>query len=262
MNQIPKFTCEKIIKLHSWIPGKLISLYVTRDKDYYFKAGQFARIGISDKMGIEDSKNLWRAYSIVSAPQETTYLEFYFIVIPNGTCSQILAKLVPNDELYVQRVSYGFLTIDQFINGEDLWLIASGTGLSAYISILRDLRTWSLFKNIILVHGVRQFEELTYGEEIKRWEQININYIGTRFKYLPITTREKFPGMPQERLTTLLKSGELERLVGRDLDSKNSRVMLCGNPTMLKTAREILRIRGFCSGRNGMHGNLVLEKYW
>jgi ferredoxin--NADP+ reductase len=79
---------------------------------------------------------------------------------------------------------------------------------------------------------------------------------------LPIATRESLPGVPQERLTTLIADGRLETLVGEKLDPDHAKVMLCGNPDMLADARKLLGTRGFAPGRRGVPGNLAVENYW
>ncbi len=262
MHDTSKFTYQKVIKSHFWVPGKLFSLYVTRYKDYHFLSGQFARISIPSQSQNYNLRNIWRAYSIVTGPKQP-YLEFYVVIIPGGILSQNLSKLKPNDELCIDNKAYGFLTIDQFTNGGDLWLIASGTGLSAYISILRDARTWSSFKKIILIHGVRKCEELTYSKDIKKFDEMNQkNSCKKRFQYLPLVTRETIPGIPKARITTLLENGKLEMMLDRNLDPSLSKVMLCGNPQMLTETRKLLRLRGFYPGRRGAYGNIAMEKYW
>ncbi|KAG1388987.1 hypothetical protein G6F59_015724 [Rhizopus arrhizus] len=105
---------------------------------------------------------------MVSAPHESG-LEFYSIVVPDGLCSPRMAQLQPGDALYVEKTPYGFLTLERFAPGGDLWLLASGTGLSAYLSLLRDPATWRAYRRIILVHGVRTAAELAYREEIESW---------------------------------------------------------------------------------------------
>lgn len=149
----------------------------------------------------------------------------------------------------------------------DLWLLATGTGLSAYLSILRDPATWTSFRRIIVVHGVRHAEELAYREEIESWSSLPefaaIHRADPRkLIYLAIATREALPGMPSERLTTLIADGRLEQLAGERLDPKKAKVMLCGNPEMLAAARKLLGEMGFAPGRRGIPGNLAVENYW
>ncbi|WP_019936288.1 ferredoxin--NADP reductase [Bordetella sp. FB-8] len=253
-----KYTRQTVTHVRAWVPGKLFSLRVSRDPAYAFQPGQFARLGLAaeDAHDCAAPPGLWRAYSMVSAPHEAE-LEFYSIVVPEGQFSPRLARLRPGDALYVDKTPFGFLTLERFPDGEDLWLLATGTGLSAYMSILRDPTVRRRFRRVALVHGVRTAEELAYRDEIQALAGQDPG-----LTYLPIATRETLPGMPQDRLTTLVADGGLERLAGLALDPARSRVMLCGNPAMLADARKLLGERGFAPGRRGIPGNLAVENYW
>ncbi|OZI30452.1 ferredoxin--NADP(+) reductase [Bordetella genomosp. 10] len=298
MTDVSKYTRQTVTEVRNWVPGKLFSLRVTRDPAYVFKAGQFARVGLPAADDPDGPPTLWRAYSMVSGPLEDA-LEFYSIVVPEGDFSPRLAQLRVGDSLYVEKNPYGFLTIDRFFPAQpaaaqaadaadaapaveaapaggatlaadrkpDLWLLATGTGLSAYLSILRDPATWTSFRRIILVHGVRRAEELAYREEIEGWsrqpEFAAIHRADPRkLIYRAIATREALPGMPSERLTTLIADGRLEQLTGESLDPRHAKVMLCGNPEMLSAARKLLGEMGFAPGRRGIPGNLAVENYW
>ncbi|AOB27911.1 MULTISPECIES: ferredoxin--NADP reductase [Bordetella] len=261
-----KYTRQTITAVQTWVPGKLFSVRVTRDPDFIFQAGQFARVGLPEGDDPRAEPSVWRAYSMVSAPDEP-WLEFYSIVVPEGQFSPRMARLQPGDALYVEKKPFGFLTIDRFAPGGDLWLLASGTGLSAYLSMLRDPATWRAFDRIILVHGVRSAEELAYRDEIEQWrgQPAFAPYFEAdprKLIYLPIATRETLPGMPQARLTTLIADGRLEQLAGQPLDPQRAKIMLCGNPAMLADARKLLGERGFAPGRRGIPGNLAVENYW
>ncbi|MFU1914155.1 ferredoxin--NADP reductase [Bordetella avium] len=259
-----KYTHQTVTAIRNWVPGKLFSLRVTRDEQFAFQAGQFARVGLPAQGGTEPS--IWRAYSMVSAPGESE-LEFYSIVMPGGEFSPRMAALRPGDSLYIEKKPFGFLTPDRFEPGGSLWLLASGTGLSAYMSMLRDPATWQRFDRIALVHGVRYAEELAYREEIEQLHQRAdlAPYFQARadkLRYLPIATRESLPGLPQARLTTLLADGQLEALLGEKLEPTLVKIMLCGNPGMLADGRKLLAERGFAPGRRGIPGNLAVENYW
>lgn len=270
-----KYTRETVLDVRNWVPGKLLSIVTTRSPGFEFVAGQFARLGLPAGDAPDAEPTIWRAYSMVTAPQQRDHMEFYSIVVPEGEFSPRLAALQVGDPLYVDKTAFGFLTLERFapegdisrIGGGDLWLLATGTGLSAFLSILHDPATWSVFDNIVLIHGVRQVEELAYREQILQWVEHGFpEPSGTsrqaRLRYLPIPTREPFGDMPQARLTNLIENGNLEQLAGLTLDPERSKVMLCGNPDMLTTARALLKPRGFAVGRRGNPGNLALENYW
>jgi ferredoxin--NADP+ reductase len=261
-----KYTRQTVIAIHTWVPGKLLSLRVDRDPAFTFQAGQFARLGFPFGEPANAPPTVWRAYSMVSAPHEP-WLEFYSIIVPEGEFSVRLARLQAGDPIYVEKQAYGFLTLDRFSPAESLWLLATGTGLSAYMSMLRDPATARAFRRIVLVHGVRTTNEFAYREEIQTLRQYcdrtpASSAQACKLIYLPIATREPAPGMPQARLTTLIEDGRLEQLAGEKLDPATARVMLCGNPAMLTQARTLLAQRGFTPGRRGVPGNLAVENYW
>lgn len=269
-----KYTRETVLKVRSWVPGKLLSIVTTRSPSFEFAPGQFARLGLPADNSAEAPPTIWRAYSMVTPPAQRDQLEFYSIVVPEGDFSPRMAALQPGDALYVDKTAFGFLTLDRFAPadghrepGGDLWLLATGTGLSAYLSMLQDPVVWTTFDRIFLVHGVRSLEELAYRDDILNWERNGLPQLAgapgqARLTYLPIATREPYEGMPMARLTCLLADGRLEELAGRKLDAESSKIMLCGNPDMLTEARSLLKERGFAVGRRGNAGNLALENYW
>jgi len=256
-----KTSRETITWVHHWSPG-LMSFKVSRPEGFAFVPGQFARLGLEvpDEGGA--TRVVSRAYSMVSTPAEDE-LEFYLIVIPGGEFSSRLASLPLGAEVLVERVPYGFLTADRFPGGRDLWLLATGTGLSAYLSIARDAATWAQWDRIVLVHSVRSAAELTYRDLIDqiaadpRWGGAP----GKSLHYLPIVTRESGAWLSQ-RIPEAIASGDLEKAVGFPLDAEASRVMICGNPDMVKATRATLAERGFKAPRRGNPGNLVVENYW
>jgi len=262
------FTRQTITHVHFWVPGKLFSVRTTRDAGFGFTAGQFARVGLAlptppDTPGLS---LIWRAYSMVNAPAQDG-LEFYSIVVPDGQFSPLLAQAKVGDDLFVDKTAFGFLTLDRFAEGGTLWLLATGTGLSAFLSILQDETTWQRFERVVLVHGVRTRDELAYADVLRDWAQQRAG----RFCYLPIPTRQTAPALaeqpgqpalPQARITQLIEDGLLEQLAGCPLDAQSSKVMLCGNPEMVSQARALLQARGFAAGRRGNPGTLAVENYW
>ena len=252
-----KWTSEAILSVRAWTPS-LFSFRTTRDPDYRFAPGQFARIGVATPTG----GAVWRAYSIVSATHDE-YLEFFSVVIPGGKFTSRLAQFSPGDRIMVEKDAYGFLTLDRFTGGNDLWMISSGTGLGPFLSMLHDPQTWSRFENLAVVHSVRQPEELAYRDEIAAFA---IQGLQTgrraRLRYVPVVTRVCCPDALSARIPQLIEDGRLEKSAGMGLDLERSRLMICGNPQMASDLRAQLTARGFRVGRRNAPGQLAFENYW
>jgi len=253
-----KYTVERITDVRPWTDS-LFSFRTTRDRGYRFVPGQFARLGVR---GAAEGSTVWRAYSIASAAHDE-HLEFFSVVVPGGQFTSRLSKLREGDEIFVERKSYGFLTTDRFQSGRDLWMLATGTGLAPFLSILHDFETWESYDNLILVQSVRTQQELAYEDLIKGFEKREYYAEHAhKLRYARIVTREPVPGALRDRVTKLLASGVLEENVGLKLDHDRSRVMLCGNPEMVEDSRKILVERGYRLSRRGEPGHLAVENYW
>lgn len=248
-----KASTEKVTGLQWW-NDRLLSFTTTRAPEYSFAAGQYARLGLRDETGV-----IWRAYSMVSAPSEDR-LEFYGVIVPGGLFTSRLKQLKTGAEVLVERQPYGFMTVDRFEDGEDLWLLSTGTGIGPYISMLREGAVWHKFRNLVLVHGVRHADEFVYHDELERMRE---NPPGpARLQVIRAVTRDQSPGALQGRITTLLSAGELERAAGLQIDPGRSRLMMCGNPDMIEDLRALLHARGMRPQRRLNPGQFVTENYW
>ncbi|MFW1761314.1 ferredoxin--NADP reductase [Acinetobacter calcoaceticus] len=251
---IEKFSVEKVLSVHRWTPT-LFSFTMTRPAHFKFTAGQFARIGL--KVGEE---LVVRAYSVVSSPFDET-LEFFSIVVPDGAFTSNLQHLKVGDELYLEKIPYGYLTLARYQQPlpHDLWLLATGTGLAPFLSMLQDFDTWSKYQKINLVYSVRTAAELAYVNRIQEIaETFGEGHVG--FKFISIITRDPSAQL-HNRLPVLIENGELEKVAGIELSPATSHVMLCGNPEMVDDTKEALKRRGLTMNRRG-EGNIAVENYW
>jgi len=256
MSAAEKYTAERIIDVQRWA-SNLFSFRTTRYDGYRFVPGQFARLGVRKGDNV-----VWRAYSIVSAHYDE-HLEFFSIVVPDGEFTSELSRLAANDELLVDKKNYGYLTVDRFAGGRDLWLLSTGTGLAPFISILYDFQPWRQYENIILVHSVRHAHELVYQDVIASFADHELfAEHAHKLQYVPVVTREPVAGTLDQRITDLIRNGRLERHVGLPFDVDHSRVMICGNPDMVEETRQLLMDRGLTISRRGKPGNLAVENYW
>lgn len=256
-SRAPKTTLETILRVRHWTPA-LVSIRVTRDPGFCFTPGHYARLGIPDSAG----QPVFRPLSIASAPADPQ-LEFFCTLITGGEFSARLAACRAGDPVEVEKASYGFLTVESLEPGSDLWLLASGTGLAPYLSMLRDFGVWKAFDQLVVVHSVRRATELAYAEELKRLAQVPpAADLRARLRYLPVVTREPGASPLSERIPTLLADGRLAQAAGATLDPACSRVMVCGNPDMTSALRGLFIERGFRTTRRGTPGQIAFERYW
>jgi ferredoxin--NADP+ reductase len=205
----------------------------------------------------------------VSAPHED-YLEYYGVVVPGGMFTTKIKDIKAGDPVWVEKQRYGFMTVNRFADGEDLWMLATGTGLGPFISILRDPAVWRKFRNLILVHGVRHANEFSYQDELLALQSsppLGKEQAG-RLQLIQTSTRDALDmaglkdGRLQGRITTLLENGELEKKTGIPITVESSRIMLCGNPDMIDDTRRLLHARGMKPCRRVLPGQFVTENYW
>ncbi len=252
-----KFTRQRLLEVQTLTPN-LFTLRTSRDPGFRFTAGQFARLGVRKPSGCI----VWRAYSMVSAPHDE-FLDFFSIVVPDGEFTSELSRLAVGDELLVDKQAFGFLTLDRFLDGRDLWLLATGTGIAPFLSILQDFEAWQRFERIILVYSVREARELAYQQLIAELPQRDyLEGLGSKLLYLPVVTREQIRGALHGRITTLIENGELERAADLQLVPEHSRIMLCGNPQMIEDTRAVLKARDLNLAMTRRPGQVAVENYW
>ncbi|MET0068314.1 MAG: ferredoxin--NADP reductase [Candidatus Thiodiazotropha sp.] len=239
----------EVVEKRHWC-DKLYSLRVAADVDP-FTAGQFTRLALE-----VDGERIARPYSFVNTPGDQL-LEIHFNEVQDGPLSPRLASLEPGDRVWVSAQAKGLFTLDQIPDAQQLWMIASGTALGVYLSILRTEAAWSRFETLVLVHNVRWQGHLCYAEEIK---QIKTRY-AERFRYLPILSQETVPGMLQGRVLGALQEGRLEAQAGLTLSPEHSHVMLCGNMGMIREVSQALEERGMRKHRRQEPGHYSTEKY-
>ena len=247
---------ERVISVHHW-NDSLFSFRTTRDPGLRFENGQFVMIGLD-----VDGKPLTRAYSIAS-PNYEEHLEFFSIKVQNGPLTSRLQHLREGDPVIVSKKPTGTLVLHDLNPGKNLYLLATGTGLAPFLSVIQDPETYEHFDKVVLIHGVRFTSELAYTDFITQ-ELPQNEFFGEQVRdkliYYPTVTREPFRN--NGRITTLVESGKLFEDIGLPpLDPARDRVMICGSQAMNADCCAMLDARGFkMSPRIGQPGDYVIER--
>jgi ferredoxin--NADP+ reductase len=249
------FNEERVLSVHHWT-DRLFTFTTTRDPSLRFSNGHFTMIGLR-----VNDKPLLRAYSIAS-PNYEEHLEFLSIKVEEGPLTSRLQHIQVGDTLIVGKKPTGTLLIDYLTPAKRLYLLSTGTGLAPFLSIIRDPETYAKFESVVVVHGVRQVDELAYHDlivdHLPQHEFLG-EMISQQLRYYPTVTRETYRNMG--RVTTLIDNGKLFKDLGLPaLSQQEDRVMLCGSPGMLSDLKQMLEAQGFVEGNTSTPGDFVIER--
>ena len=239
------YTEQRVTSVRKW-SDKTFSFTTTRPHDFQFENGEFVTLGLR-----HEGKLIARAYSIVST-NDADHLEFLSIHVPDGPLTSRLVNVSEGEGVFINSKATGSLTLKYILPGRHLFMLATGTGIAPFISLIRDPELYQRYEKLILVHTVRTQVELVYRDEIKA-------LTSDRLFYVPTVTREPFE-TPQ-RVTDLFLSGALFSKLGiPPADPELDRVMICGNPEMLKELKDYLEAHHWTMTSHKGVGNFTVEK--
>lgn len=234
---------ETVTWVHHW-SDRTFSFKTTRSQTFKFHAGEFAMVGL-----VINGKNVVRAYSVVSPPWADE-LEFLSIKIPDGELTSQLQQVRIGDEVILNPKTTGTLRNDALNKGGDLFLLATGTGLAPFMSLIRDVETLETWNKINIVHSVRNRDDLAYydllstgfeGDDLEEMVKPVLNYI-------PIVT-----GEGGKRITAQL--GDTLQI-----DPIVDKVMICGNLDFNYEVADWCKTNGMQEGSLREPGDYVLER--
>ena len=234
---------EKVTSVHHW-SDRTFSFKTTRSQTFKFNAGEFAMVGL-----VINGKNVLRAYSVVSPPWADE-LELLSIKISAGELTSQLQHIKVGDEVILNPKTTGPLRNDALNKGGDLYLLATGTGLAPFMSLIRDVETLETWENIHIVHSVRNRDDLAYydllstgfqGDDLEEMVKPVLNY-------RPIVT-----GEGNKRITEQL--GDTLKI-----DTSKDKIMICGNLDFNYEVADWCKSKGMHEGSLREPGDYVLER--
>lgn len=235
-----------------------------------FKPGQYTVLGLKarekrvegslpDEKLKEPDQTVQRAYSIASA-NHSGILEFYLALVSHGELTPRLFALQQSDRLYVSTKVTGVFTLDQVDPKKSLLLMATGTGLAPFISMVRSNFDWSTGRKVVIMHGVRHSGDLGYKDELEKLAQEQPNFI-----YMPIVSQPakdlEWTGLTGY-LQEVLFDGEVAKRTGLQITPENFDAFLCGNPAMIEAAIAKFNSLGFILAKGKTPGTIHIEEYW
>lgn len=254
MSNTINFTYQKIIEVTHY-SSKLIKFSITRPQEYNFNAGQFSRLGFEDGEGF-----IWRAYSIMSAEYDS-YLSYLAVLVEGGKMSQRIKNIKVEDIILLDKTAVGFLLPYRFEGGKNLVMLATGSGVAPFISQLQNENLWQRFNKIYLIHSVSYIQDLVSKDIINSFADHLLigDYIkSNQFKFIPIVTRGKDSNFLNKRIPILIENKSLYKLID-NFNTKDTKIMICGNPSMVQESFKQLLKLGFTMHRNNIPGNIIME---
>ncbi len=257
---------QTVTSVKHWTDS-LFSFRVSRPQTLRFRSGEFVMIGLMGDPHPETGrqKPLLRAYSIAS-PSWDDELEFYSIKVQDGPLTSKLQHIEPGDQIILRPKPVGTLVLDALLPGKRLWMLATGTGIAPFASLMRDPETYESYDEIIMMHTCRDAAELDYGRELidgLREDELMAELLGEgaldKLRYYPTTTREETAQMG--RITDNLSSGKVFEDLGLPpMDPEHDRAMVCGSLAFNKDIMAILDGFGLKEGANSEPAQYVVEK--
>jgi ferredoxin--NADP+ reductase len=236
-----------------------------------FISGQYAALGLlgsaprcewsePETPPSEPEKLIRRAYSIASSSKTREYMEFYLGLVSTGALTPRLFALKVGDPLWLGPKVTGMFRLDQVPDGKHVVLIATGTGLAPYISMLSSEMNCGGPRRFAVLHGAFHSWDLAYRSELMNLQHLckNMNYIAT------IDRPEEEPVRWSGHIgwvQNLWRTGVVAETCGFQPTPDNTHIFLCGNPAMIDEMMKILSKEGFREDRPRGQGNIHVERY-
>lgn len=234
-----------------------------------YKAGQFVALGLyasaercaeatEEHTELAPEKLIKRAYSIASS-STMDYIEFYITLVHSGSLTPRIFNLKIGDKIWMGKKATGMFTLDEIEPEQNVILIATGTGVAPYMSMLRS-NALSRTGKMMVIHGAANSWDLGYSSELTLLENMFPN-----FHYHPtITEPSKEPvgwNGDIRFIEEIWKDTILEQKFGFRPKAENTHVFLCGNPIMINGMTEILGKEGFKVHKKREPGNIHIEEF-
>jgi ferredoxin--NADP+ reductase len=235
-----------------------------------FKGGQFVALGLpasaerckeaTDEFEKHEDQDklIKRAYSIAST-STSEYVEFYVTLVHSGALTPRLFNLNIGDKLWMGKKGVGMFTLEEVPAEKNIVLVATGTGVAPYMSMLRSdaLRREG---KIMVVHGAANSWDLGYSSELQLLESMF-----DQFTYYPtITEPDKEPAGwngDVRFIQDIWKDDLADKKWGFKPSPDNTDVFLCGNPRMIDSMVEMLGEDGFKEHKRKDPGQVHVEEF-
>lgn len=141
-----------------------------------FQAGQYINIFVN-LAGIRSS----RPYSIASSPSQTAYYDVTVRRVEDGFVSNYLLDEVTIGNSLTSTSPAGLFYYNPLFHGNNLVFLAGGSGITPFMSMIREVTDRGLDRNITLIYGSRDPDDMIFKDELEDRAQRHGN-----FTFIPV----------------------------------------------------------------------------
>ena len=197
-----------------------------------FEPGQYGTLGL---MGPE-GRLIQRPMSISSSADDLSEYEFFIRLVQGGEFTTLLWERHVGDAINLKGPKGKFVLQP---DGRSGLLVASGTGLAPFMSMLITLRGRGQVRDLVILHGASYDHDLAWRDELQA-----VVDSGFPLRYAATVSR------PQSCPDWHGLTGRVETVIPDQLDenrltAENTTIYLCGNPDMVSAVEAIATERGF-----------------
>jgi len=193
-----------------------------------FQAGQYVALHV-EAGGIRTNRPL----SIASPPTQTAYYDLTVKRMPGGLVSNHLWDNVIEGDLLTATGPDGCFVYNPLIHGRRLVFIAGGSGITPFMSMIREVCDRGLDRHITLLYGNRSADDIIYHEELCALAARHANLV-----YVPVIEQPE-AGYTGER--GFITGALIERVAGA---LPGAMIYLCGPQAMYDFCLGELEARG------------------
>lgn len=209
---------------------KEVTLELLDPPEMDFKAGQFVQI-MTPEYELTDEP-VYRAYSIATAPKDTTKISLEIRLVPNGICTTYVHNYLKEGDEVIMNGPYGEFFLRD--TEREIICIAGGSGNAPIMSILSDMAEKGVNRRTRYFFGARSVRDLFLVDELKALEKILPN-----FQYIPALSA------PEEEDNWTGETGLITDVVAKHMESgDNVEAYLCGSPGMIDACVKVLTEKG------------------
>ncbi len=230
MNNKEQGMTPHIVAIRDIAPITHDTVRVTTEKPegFSFRPGQATEVAIN----AEGYRTLKQPFSITSTPDDP-YLEFIIKIYPeHDGMTKRLPDLQPGDELIIGSV-FGSIAY----KGEGVF-IAGGSGVTPFVSILRDLSKRKLIAENRLIFANKTKRDVLLKEELG-------GILGDAL--INVLSAERVDGLAHGRID--------EDFLKAHVNGSRKYYYLCGPPAMLESVESDLR-------RLGVEESQIVRELW